>query len=1002
MVSNKSRKGILHCLPILLASFLVTAASAQQSGSIRGLIIDDDFDVPLANAKVTIAETGETIEATEDGNYVLGELEPGTYTLIFSKSGYTRKVRADVVVSPGLLTEVNTSLTGDFTDMEEFVVQEIQFGGSAELQLLELRFEGPALIDSISSELISKAGASDAAQALNLVAGATVQDGKFAVVRGLPDRYVNSQLNGVRLPTADAEKKAVALDQFPAAAIDSLQVTKTFTPDQQGDASGGAVNIVLKGVPDEDFVSFSTSYSFNSDYSQDDDFLTYRGRRVDYFGYDEGTRDIEEQDIGGNWDGAVGSQRTSAPIDYSWSLGLGRRYELDNDYNLGVLTNFFYKQDSSSYRNGINDSLERDTETGEMVPTISQFQGDDDFITSLFDVDQSSQEIQWGALAVVGIEREGQKLTASYLYTHDSTDTVTVEEDTRGKEYYFPGYDPNDDESPGYNQRSAAPWLRQETLLYRERDTSTFILQGEHTLPDPYLEIDGVIELLPPKINWAIAESRASLYEPDKRQFGTKWQNAQFIPGFPPFIPPEDIPSRHVPLKPGASFFLGNLNRVTKEINEDSTQYKIDATFPFSQWTGTEGYLKFGFFNEEVERTYTQDSFTNRGDVESFYDGGFEDRWADVWEDETHPIVEADIDVDYFGEQEIDAMYIMADMPLTEWFSIIGGIRLEHTEIAITNFPEEDVTWIPPGSAVQVTLNPGDADVAFEQYDELPSLGFKFTPIEQLTIRGNYAQTVARQTFRELTPIQQQEFLGADIFIGNPELQMAALKNYDLRIDYTPYEGGLISASYFLKDIENPIENVQRLGFGFDFISPTNYPEGEISGFEFEVRQDMSKFAGFMEGLQLGANATIIESEVTLPDDEAASLARVNAEEKTRNATNAPEHLYNLYALYNFGKLGLPGTDAAVFYTVRGDTLVAGASALNSRYVPSVYETEFETLNAQITQNLGAGWKLKLQGKNLLNPEIDTVYRSDFIDGDVTKTSYKKGIEFSIGVSATF
>jgi hypothetical protein len=85
-------------------------------------------------------------------------------------------------------------------------------------------------MDSIGSDLMSRAGASDAAAALRLVAGASVQDGKYAVIRGLPDRYVSSQMNRVRLPTADENKRAVELDQFPAAAIESIQVSKTFTP----------------------------------------------------------------------------------------------------------------------------------------------------------------------------------------------------------------------------------------------------------------------------------------------------------------------------------------------------------------------------------------------------------------------------------------------------------------------------------------------------------------------------------------------------------------------------------------------------------------------------------------------------------------------------------------------------------------------------------------------------------------------------------------------------
>ena len=614
---------------------------------------------------------------------------------------------------------------------------------------------------------------------------------------------------------------------------------------------------------------------------------------------------------------------------------------------------------------------------------------------------QSTEEIQWGALGVIGIERENMKLTFSGLYTRDSSDTVTREEDTRGKEYYFPGYDPNDPDSPGSDVITQAPYQRTETLLYRERETTTWIVQGEHTLPDPYLELDGFIELLPPVIDWTIAESRATLNEPDRRQFGTSWINRQFIPGFPPFFPDTNIPARHIPRRPASQFSLGNLQRIDKSIRESSSQYAVNFKFPFSQWTGDEGYFKFGFYQENVDRSFKQDSFTNFRETGQF-EGEFEDEWGDVWEDEDHFISEALIDVNYDGESQVDAIYYMADIPLTSWLNVIGGVRFENTEISIVNDPEENATWVPPGAAVQSTLLPGEADVNFEQQDELPALGLRITPIEQIVFRANYSETIARQTFRELTPITQQEFLGGDIFIGNPSLQPASLRNYDLRLDYTPYKGGLVSASWFYKDIEDPIEVIQRPAIGFTFTTPVNYPEGEISGFEFEIRQDLGRFANFMEGMTIGANATLIDSEVTIPEDEQIELAAANVPEESRDATNAPEYLYNLYMLYNFGKLGSPGTDASIFYTVRGDTLIAGSSAINKRFVPSVYETEFATLNASLNQDLGAGFSVKLAVKNILDPDIESVYRSDYIESDVVRESFKKGREYSIGLSATF
>jgi TonB-dependent receptor len=537
----------------------------------------------------------------------------------------------------------------------------------------------------------------------------------------------------------------------------------------------------------------------------------------------------------------------------------------------------------------------------------------------------------------------------------------------------------------------AAPYLRNETLEYTERTTQTFQLSGRHTLPDPELEMKNVITLLPPEIDWVVSHSSAAMDQPDKRLFGTMWR--PFVPSAAGRVP------THFPLKPAAQFTLGNLQRIWKEITEKSDQYTLNLKFPFEQWTESEGYFKVGIFNDKVHREYNQDSFSNFSDTGARYQGPFEDLWSTVFPSEDHAITAADIDVDYDGEQKITAWYYMADVPLTSFFNIIGGARFERTELGIVNFPELDVKWIPPGATTSQDMNPGDGDVTFRQSDVLPSIGFAFTPIEKVKLRGSYSETVARQTFKELTPIQQQEYLGADVFIGNPALKMSALKNYDLRLDYTPYDGGLISFSYFYKDITDPIEYVQRV-VGFTFTTPVNYPEGKLSGYEIELRQRMEHFWDKLAGLSLGANATFIDSEVTLPDEEAAQFNQpsIMAPMKKRDMTNAPEHLYNLYLTYDLERFG---TQFGLFYTVRGDTLVAGAGQ-KGKFIPNIYETEFGTLNFSLSQKLGETWKVKFQAKNLTDPKIQTVYRSEYIGGDVTKTSYQKGMEFSISASAAF
>ena len=304
----------------------------------------------------------------------------------------------------------------------------------------------------------------------------------------------------------------------------------------------------------------------------------------------------------------------------------------------------------------------------------------------------------------------------------------------------------------------------------------------------------------------------------------------------------------------------------------------------------------------------------------------------------------------------------------------------------------------PPGAAAPVILanNPGGADANFSQDDVLPSIAVVAGPYEDLTIRASYSQTVARQTFKELTPIVQQEFLGGPIFVGDPTLGMSSLENYDLRFDYTPTPGSLFSASVFYKDIEDPIEYVQS-GVLFTFTTPKNYEWGKLKGIELEARQRMGDVVDALDGLTLGANATFIDSETELLAQEQQGLANVGAPIVTRDMTNAPDHLYNLFATY---EIKPTRTSFGVFYTVTGDSLVTGAGQVDQNFVPSIYQKEFDSLNVSVTQALGSIFTLKLQAKNLTNPYIEEVYRSEFTGPDATRSIYTKGIDYSISLSA--
>lgn len=428
----------------------------------------------------------------------------------------------------------------------------------------------------------------------------------------------------------------------------------------------------------------------------------------------------------------------------------------------------------------------------------------------------------------------------------------------------------------------------------------------------------------------------------------------------------------------------------------------MNLKLPFTQWTETPGFFKFGFFDDTVNRTFDQESFSNFNDNAASSGLPWDQRWSATFPNEDHPITDGPpfVDVDYDGKQDITAWYAMTEVPLVSEFSLIGGARRQSTSLSIVNFPEEDATWVPPGSPTIVQLNPGDADVALDQYDTLPQIGFIFRPIEWVTLRGNYAETIALPIFKELSPIQQQEYLGGDVFIGNPDLQISNVQNWDLRLDLTPFEGGLLSASYFYKSIDNPIEYVQRVAT-FAFTTPINFPKGTLDGIELEARQELGSLWEPLTGLTLGANATFINSNVRLPQSEILAFQdpAIQVDVTSRDMTGAPDYLWNLFMVLDVPQTG---TQFGAFYTVKGDTLVAGAAAASNRFVPDIYSEEFGTLNLTLSQKLGDHFKLTFQAKNLTDPTFTEVYRSSAIGDDVTKSSFSLGIDLTIALSAEF
>src|SRR5690606_40945578 len=115
----------------------------------------------------------------------------------------------------------------------------------------------PSVSDGISAQQISKTPDGDAAAALKRVTGISVGGDGMVYVRGLGERYVNMQLNGMTVSSPNPEKRVVPLDIFPTSLLENLSVSKTFTADQPAEFAGGSLQLRTKDYPDKRLIAFS-------------------------------------------------------------------------------------------------------------------------------------------------------------------------------------------------------------------------------------------------------------------------------------------------------------------------------------------------------------------------------------------------------------------------------------------------------------------------------------------------------------------------------------------------------------------------------------------------------------------------------------------------------------------------------------------------------------------------------------------------------------------------
>jgi TonB-dependent receptor len=274
-------------------------------------------------------------------------------------------------------------------------------------------------------------------------------------------------------------------------------------------------------------------------------------------------------------------------------------------------------------------------------------------------------------------------------------------------------------------------------------------------------------------------------------------------------------------------------------------------------------------------------------------------------------------------------------------------------------------------------------EAKLDEKDLLPSFNLTYAVTDQVNFRGAYSRTIARPDIRELTPLEMPGFVGGPTIQGNPELEQADIRNYDLRAEWYPGRNQLLAASGFYKDFNNAIEYVID-SRGTYTLMPEN-GDAFLYGAELEARLGLDSFASNLSAFSVNANLSLVKSEA---DIQVSGTSAPQTSDKRPLQGQSP-YVANAGLYYTSSSLR---TTASVLYNVFGERL----AAVGKSGVPDTYEQPRHTLDATASYTL-RGAKLKLSVENLLDDE--TLFTQEIMGNSFTSHRYKTGRNVSLSLS---
>lgn len=222
---------------------MASTSLANDVGTLEGKITDASGQVHFSGAQVRIDELDQEAYSSSSGEFKFNNVPVGDYTLVVHYIG-ADKVEKTVSVGANETKNVAIVVGADVEHMENVIVYGQAAGASS---ALNQQRAADGILSVLTSDAVGQFPDANVSEALQRVPGVFIErdqgEGRFVGIRGLEPDFNSAKINGVSIPAPERDRRSVALDVIPSDLLERVEVSKSITPDKDGDAIGGSIDI---------------------------------------------------------------------------------------------------------------------------------------------------------------------------------------------------------------------------------------------------------------------------------------------------------------------------------------------------------------------------------------------------------------------------------------------------------------------------------------------------------------------------------------------------------------------------------------------------------------------------------------------------------------------------------------------------------------------------------------------------------------------------------------